>query len=210
MAESWYPGVLGSAVFHCVVVLISSSKGDQCQLSSPVWWKPVHGVNAGMWWGRSGDECSHQEPLLETFPFIIPRGGSKCIGVKRKSERLEIMCVLGIDTSIPNGSWFEDVWTYRTPCRPGVSLVLVQLPAIPTCVRCCCGTHQPSSSAHPVSECTPLLLLCNGTRTEIVGYAFIIKGFQLAEHVQLLTPFGHRHTVLQARVCEQQCCCCEL
>lgn len=201
MAESWYPGVLGSAVFHCVVVLISSSKGDQCQLSSSVWWKPVHGVDAGMWWGRSGDECSHQEPLLETFPFIIPRGGSKCIGVKRKSELLEIMCVLGIDTSIPNGSWFEDVlqaWGFPSSAPCNTHLCEMWL------------WHTPAQQLCAPSVCTPLLLLCNGTRTERVGYAFIIKGFQLAEHVQLLTAFGHRHTVLQARVCEQQCCCCEL
>lgn len=57
------------------------------------------------------------------------------------------MSGLGIDTSSPNDWLFEDSWTFKGPCRPGLSHVLVQLAALTARVRpCCYGTHQLDSS----------------------------------------------------------------
>lgn len=75
-------------------MLSSGEEGEQCHLSTSVRSRRVYGVDAGRQSRKSGAECSQQELLLEMFfPLSIPRCGSECIGVKRKSELLEIVNV---------------------------------------------------------------------------------------------------------------------
>lgn len=108
------------------------------------------------------------------FSFISPKGGSKCIGVKRKSENLEIFIMCdGQYTQMFQMAHELRISELMEPLQAQGFSCLSSAPCNTHLCRCCCGTHQLSSSVHPVLVCTPWLLLCNGTRTEIVGYAFI-------------------------------------
>lgn len=68
--QQWWGRRTVSAVCICV---IKNCLRCQC-------WKAI----------KAGAEGSPQEPLWKTFfPFIIPKCGNECVGVKRKSELLE-------------------------------------------------------------------------------------------------------------------------
>lgn len=76
------------------MLISNGEEEEQRQLSASVQSETAYGVGAGRQSGKSGAECSQQEPLLKPcFLFIFPKYGSEYTGVKRKSELFEIVNV---------------------------------------------------------------------------------------------------------------------
>lgn len=162
MAPCWYSGVSGSAVFHCVVVLIRNSEGDQCQCPHLGDGNQCVVVMGEVWrWVESSGTT--RETFFHSISQKVEANSLELKGSQNTWKCL--ICGLGNIHKCSKWLMSWGLLILQEPLQAQGFPCLTSAPCNTHLCRCCCGTH------NSAALCTPCLnahhCLCNGTRTEI-------------------------------------------